>query len=60
MSASITQERVAAQLLSGKPARDAVTVTRRLLAVQGQDQRGARLAIRARSEGLTAADSTGR
>jgi hypothetical protein len=56
MSASITQERIAAQLLAGKPARDAVTVARRLLAVQGQDQRGVRLAIRARSEGLTAAD----
>jgi hypothetical protein len=31
-------------------------VVRRLLAVQGQDPRGARLAIRARSAGLTAAD----
>ena len=31
-------------------------MTRRLLAIQGQDQRGARLAIRARSAGLTAAD----
>lgn len=49
-------ERLASQLLAGAPARDAVTVTRRLLAVQGQDQRGARLAIRARSKGLTAAD----
>ena len=28
----------------------------RLLAIQGQDQRGARLAVRARSEGLTATD----
>jgi hypothetical protein len=33
-----------------------VEVARRLLAVQGQDQRGARLAIRARSRGLSAAD----
>jgi hypothetical protein len=56
MSAAITQERLAAQLLAGKPARDPVAVTRRLLAVQGQDPRGARLAIRARSKGLTAAD----
>jgi hypothetical protein len=56
MSAAITQERLAAQLLAGKPARDPVAVTRRLLAVQGQDPRGARLAIRARSTGLTAAD----
>jgi Winged helix DNA-binding domain len=31
-------------------------VTERLLAVQGQDPRGARLAIRARTTGLTAAD----
>jgi hypothetical protein len=31
-------------------------VTGRLLAIQGQDPRGARLAIRARSAGLTAAD----
>jgi hypothetical protein len=49
-------ERFAAQLLSGAPARDPLQVTRRLLAVQGQDPRGARLAIRARSVGLTAAD----
>ncbi len=31
-------------------------VAERLLAVQGQDPRGARLAVRARTEGLTAAD----
>ncbi|HEY3828866.1 MAG TPA: winged helix DNA-binding domain-containing protein [Solirubrobacteraceae bacterium] len=49
-------ERFAAQLLVGAPARDPLEVTRRLLAVQGQDPRGARLAIRARSVGLTAAD----
>jgi Winged helix DNA-binding domain len=49
-------ERLTAQLLAGVPARDPVEVTRRLLAVQGQDPRGARLAIRARSSGLTAAD----
>jgi hypothetical protein len=35
---------------------DPLEVTRRLLAVQGQDPRGARLAIRARSEGLSVAD----
>ena len=34
----------------------ASAVAERLLAVQGQDPRGARLAVRARSEGLTAAD----
>jgi Winged helix DNA-binding domain len=49
-------ERFAAQLLVGTPARDPLAVTRRLLAVQGQDPRGARLAIRVRSAGLTAAD----
>ena len=49
-------ERFTSQLLVGAPARDPLEVTRRLLAVQGQDPRGARLAIRARSAGLTAAD----
>ncbi len=49
-------ERLSAQLLAGPPAHDPVEVTRRLLAVQGQDPRGARLAIRARSKGLSAAD----
>lgn len=49
-------ERLTAQLLAGAPARDPVAVARRLLAVQGQDARGSRLAIRARSMGLTAAD----
>jgi hypothetical protein len=33
-----------------------VAVAERLLAVQGQDPRGARLAVRARSDGLSAAD----
>ncbi|MGD0452504.1 MAG: winged helix DNA-binding domain-containing protein [Solirubrobacteraceae bacterium] len=49
-------ERLTAQLLSGQPADDPVDVARRLLAVQGQDPRGARLAIRARSTGLTVTD----
>jgi hypothetical protein len=49
-------ERFAAQLLTGEPARSAEAVTGRLLAVQAQDPRGARLAIRVRSAGLTAAD----
>jgi uncharacterized protein YcaQ len=48
--------RLTAQLLSGPPARDPLAVAERLLAVQGQDPRGARLAVRARSEGLSAAD----
>jgi len=48
--------RWAAQLLSGEPARDPVAVVERLLAVQAQDPRGARLAIRARTAGLSATD----
>lgn len=49
-------QRFAAQQLTGPPAASAVEVSRRLLAVQGQDPRGLRLAIRARTAGLTAAD----
>src|SRR5437588_10065344 len=49
-------ERFTAQLLAGPPARDPVAVAERLLAVQAQDPRGARLAIRARTQGLSAAD----
>jgi hypothetical protein len=48
--------RLTAQLLAGEPARDPMAVAERLLAVQGQDPRGARLAVRARTEGLSAAD----
>lgn len=48
--------RLRAQLLSGAPARSAEAVTERLLAIQAQDPRGARLAVRARSRGLRAAD----
>jgi hypothetical protein len=54
--ADVAARRFAAQLLSGEPGRSAVEVAGRLLAIQGQDSRGARLAIRARSSGLTAAD----
>jgi hypothetical protein len=49
-------ERFVSQGLSEARARNPVAVVERLLAVQGQDPRGARLAVRARSEGLTAAD----
>jgi hypothetical protein len=49
-------ERFTAQALSGKPLSAPAAVAERLLAVQAQDARGARLAIRARSSGLTAAD----
>jgi hypothetical protein len=48
--------RLHAQLLSGKPARDPVAVAERVYAVQGQDPMGFRLAIRARTTGVTAAD----
>jgi Winged helix DNA-binding domain len=48
--------RITAQGLSGEPARDPIAVAERLLAVQGQDPRGVRLAIRSRSAGLSAAD----
>jgi hypothetical protein len=55
-TAAIFAERFASQGLVGPPAPDPEAVAERLLAVQGQDPRGARLAIRVRSEGLTAAD----
>jgi DNA glycosylase AlkZ-like len=48
--------RLAAQLLSGTPASAPAEVAGRLLAIQAQDPRGARLAVRARSHGLSAAD----
>jgi hypothetical protein len=51
----VIAERLRAQLLSGPPADSAVEVCDRLLAVQAQDPRGARLAVRARTTGLTAA-----
>ena len=49
------RRRLAAQLLSGSPARSPEAAVNRILAVQAQDPRGGRLAIRARSTGLTAA-----
>lgn len=55
-TASIYAERFFSQGLSGPPARDPAAVAERLLAVQGQDPRGARLAVRVRSDGLSAAD----
>lgn len=48
-------ERLTAQALAGEPLRSAEQVAERLLAVQGQDPRGARLAVRARTSGVTAA-----
>ncbi len=49
-------QRLAAQLLSGPPAEGTAEVARWLLAVQAQDPRGARLAVRARSRAKSAAD----
>src|SRR6202012_5963976 len=48
--------RLTAQGLARRAARDPSEVAERLLAIQGQDPRGARLAVRARSEGLAASD----
>lgn len=48
--------RLAAQQLVGPPAGGVVQVVDRLLAVQAQDMRAARLAVRACTAGLTAAD----
>jgi hypothetical protein len=53
---TVVAERLTAQLLAGPPARDPVAVAGRLLAIQGQDPRGARLAVRARTTGLSATD----
>jgi Winged helix DNA-binding domain len=55
-SAGLVAQRLAAQLLSGTPAGATAEVAGRLLAIQAQDPRGARLAVRARSHGLSAAD----
>lgn len=52
----LVARRLASQLLTGAPARSPEAVVGRLLAVQAQDGRGARLGIRARSAGLVAAD----
>jgi hypothetical protein len=47
---------MAAQLLSGPPAAGPAEVAGRLLAIQAQDPRGARLAVRARSRARSAAE----
>jgi hypothetical protein len=51
---SLAAERLHAQLLSGVPASAVAGVTGHLLAVQAQDSRGLRLAVRARTSGLLA------
>lgn len=52
---TILARRLRSQLLSGPPAADPVAAVTRLLAVQAQDLRAARLAIRARARGARAA-----
>jgi hypothetical protein len=54
--AELHAARLTAQGLSTRPARDPVAVAERLLAIQGQDPKGFRLAVRSRSEGLVASD----
>jgi hypothetical protein len=49
-------ERLTAQALAGEPLARPEAVAERLLAVQAQDPRGARLAVRARTSGVAAAD----
>jgi DNA glycosylase AlkZ-like len=53
---AVTAERCAAQLLGDERAGSPEEVAERLLAIQAQDPRGARLAVRARSAGLSASD----
>ena len=52
----VIESRFASQLLGEVRAPTAAAVCDRLLAVQAQDLRSARLAVRARTDGLTAAD----
>ncbi|MDQ1531360.1 MAG: hypothetical protein QOE37_1465 [Microbacteriaceae bacterium] len=56
MTPGAHEQRLTAQLLAGEPASSAEAAVRRILAVQGQDPRGFRLAVRARTTGGTAAD----
>jgi winged helix DNA-binding protein len=55
VTTAVVRERLTAQLLAGEPATTPAEVAGRLLAVQAQDPRGIRLAIRARTRGLSAA-----
>ncbi len=55
-TALLTALRCRAQMLSGPAGRDPVAVVERLLAVQAQDARGFRLAIRSRTASVSVAD----
>jgi hypothetical protein len=52
----VLRARLASQRLAGSRCSDVVAATRHLLAVQAQDPRGARLALRVRTHGTGAAD----
>jgi hypothetical protein len=56
VGASVVAARLTAQQLSGRRARSPEEVAERLVAIQAQDARGARLAVRSRSKGLVASD----
>ncbi|MCU1426515.1 MAG: hypothetical protein JWL83_515 [Actinomycetia bacterium] len=53
---AVVSGRLTSQLLAGVPAPTPEDVVDRLLAVQAQDPRGARLAVRSRSSGVVASD----
>jgi DNA glycosylase AlkZ-like len=53
---AVRRKRLRAQLLAGRPAGSAAEVAGRLLAIQSQNLRAGRLAVRARTAGLTVAD----
>lgn len=55
-SSDLLAQRFSAQALAGHPLSSPLAVAERILAVQGQDPRGFRLAVRVRTRGLTAAD----
>lgn len=52
----VVAARLTSQLLGGPPATSVAAVVDRLLALQAQDERGVRLAVRSRSTGLSAVD----
>ena len=56
MAKNVLEARFAAQLLAARRARDTAAVCEHLLAVQAQDLRSARLAVRARTQGSSASD----
>jgi hypothetical protein len=55
-ASNLLARRLTAQLLAGRRARSAPAVAERLLAIQAQDPRGARLAVRARTSGVSSSD----